>query len=155
MDNKTKSPFLSEESSENNFQQTTNTSSSQTQTENPSEEERPDANFQETGGQKSEINYTPASSENSKDDTGQQKQEGEVIEIKEEGKLLRRIITAIIILLLLALLGAGLFYILQLKKNNSGPNEDINIQEDQSSIGVGDFEMEGDEFGADSVVVEN
>ncbi|GEM_PF-3870139 len=155
MDNKTKSPFLSEESPENDFQQSTNTSDDQIQTKNLSEKEESSTDFQETDERKSEMSHTTASSKNSENNTDQQKQEGEVIEIKEEGKLLRRIITIIIILLLLALLGAGLFYIFQLKKNNSGPNEDINIQEDQSSIGVGDFEMEGDEFGADSVVVDN
>ena len=155
MDNKIKSPFLSEENSESGSEQKANVSGEQTESENLSGPEGQATGFQKTEGQKSELSYAPSSSSENKNNNNQSTQTGEVIEIKEEGKWLRRVVIIIIILLLLALLGAGLFYVLQLKKSNSGPNEDINIQEDQSSIGVGNFEMEGDEFGADSVVVDN
>ena len=78
------------------------------------------------------------------------------IEIKDDGKLLKNIIITLIILLILAILGLVLYNFIFGNKNQTDQQDQQAIQkvEPESNIEGKNFEMNGRDFKAGSIVIE-
>ncbi len=100
------------------------------------------------------IDYQPQSHDNNKI-VNQDNDEGE-IEIKDDGKLLKNIIIALIIFLILAILGLVLYNFILSKKKQADQANQQSIQkvEPDSTIEGNNFEMNGRDFKAGSIVIE-
>ena len=100
------------------------------------------------------MNYQPQSSNDNKI-VSQHDDEGE-IEIKDDGKLLKNIIIALIIFLILAILGLVLYNFIFSKKKQADQASQQAIQrvEPDSNVEVNNFEMKSRDFKAGSIVVE-